>query len=404
MSANDSGQRSEAPTPKRRQEARRRGQIPRSADLVSWVTLGIASFVVPTFIGVVYRRLADYFFIAAQASAVGDHQAALEAARNLTIAVGAMLGIFLAAVAVVAAAGMAVQGGVTLTLQPMKPKWERISIVAGFKRLFGPQSLVDTTKASIRLVVLAALVFFVGVSVVANQLGTTPRPLGSAGQLLAGSLLLVVRLAAVAGIVVGLADYAFQRQRVGRQLKMTKYEVKQENKNTEGDPVIRGRRRSLHARVSRNQMLAAVGDAAVVVVNPTHLAVALAYRGDGVPEVVAKGADDLALRIRERALTAGVPVVESRPLARLLHDHLDIGAEVPPMLYEAVAIVIAFVMRRSATRLPGVVDRLQLPAGTLHRTMVAVNAAEAEAARTERAPTTATDDGGGGVGDGARVG
>jgi flagellar biosynthetic protein FlhB len=111
--------------------------------------------------------------------------------------------------------------------------------------------------------------------------------------------------------------------------------------------------------------LAAVGDASVVVVNPTHVAVALAYRAGAVPKVVAKGGDELARRIRERAFETGVPVVEARPLARILHDLIDVGAEVPAHLYEAVAIVIAFVMRTPATALTGAIRQVNVPASKL---------------------------------------
>ncbi|MEM7339742.1 MAG: EscU/YscU/HrcU family type III secretion system export apparatus switch protein [Actinomycetota bacterium] len=365
MAQKETGQKTEAPTPKRRQEARRRGQIPRSSDLVGWLVLGAASFVLPALSVEVYDALNRYVFLATQALAAGDPGRALAAARAMAVQVGLVMMLFLFGVMATSAAAMAVQGGVTLTAEPLKPKWERISPWAGVKRLVGPQSAVDTAKAIVRLTVLVVLVFTVAVGTVTEQLGTTPRPLGAAGLVLASSLLLIVRLAALAGVVVGLADYAFQRWRVGRQLKMTKHEVKRESKNTEGDPVIRNRRRSLHAQVSRNQMLASVGDASVVVVNPTHYAVALAYNEGGVPKVVAKGADELAFRIRERAFALGVPVVESRPLGRMLHDHLDVGAEIPAELYEAVALVIAFVLRRARFAIGGVVNRVHVPASSL---------------------------------------
>lgn len=366
--SDQAGAKTEQPTPKRRREARRRGQIPRSTDLVGWIAIGVASYVVSPLAGAVHRQLAGYLREATISAASGDTSAAFAAARSMSIGVAGVLGVFLVIMAVTSLTAMVVQGGVTLTLQPLRPKWERLSPLAGFKRVFGPQSLVETAKAVLRLVVVSVLVARVTIDLVGGQLGTTPRPLGAAGILLAGSLLLVVRLAALAGIVIGLGDYAFQRLRVGRQLRMSKYEVKQEARTTDGDPFVRGRRRSLHAQLSRNQMLAAVGDARVVVVNPTHVAVALAYDEGAVPTVVAKGSDDLALRIRERAFAAGVPVVETRPLARILHDMLDVGSEIPPELYEAVAVVIAFVMRRApVSPAAGVVDRVHVPPKALRK-------------------------------------
>ncbi|MEM8926216.1 MAG: EscU/YscU/HrcU family type III secretion system export apparatus switch protein [Actinomycetota bacterium] len=361
----ESAQRSEKPTPKRLREGRRKGQIPRSPDLVGWLTLFIASFIIPRLATEVYDRMTSYVEEAVATVAAGDGNGAMGMAASLSGSVMVAMVVFLSLMFALTAGGLAMQGGVTLTLQPLRPKLERISLKTGFKRLVSAQSLVDTAKAVFRLTAMALLVLQVAVGYITALLGGQSRSLSPAGAELAAALLLVVRLVAFIGIIVGLADYAFQRRKVGKQLKMTKHEVKQETKNTEGDPFIRSRRRSLHMAVNRNQMLAAVGDAAVVVVNPTHVAVALSYQGGGVPTVVAKGGDELALRIRERAFETGVPVVEVRPLARVLHDALDVGAEVPAHLYEAVAIVIAFVMRAPATALDRTIRRVVVPPSKL---------------------------------------
>lgn len=359
--ANDGAQRTEKPTPKRLRDARRKGQIPRSPDLVGWLTLLIASFVIPSFMKTMRGQMADYLATVQQAIGAGEPMAAMAEAGAVVRTTGLVFLPLLAMLAVVTAGGLAVQGGVTLTAEPLRPKLDRISPKAGFKRLVSAQSAVDTAKAMFRLVVLAVLVTQLTVGYIDRYLGGTSRALGPAGVEIGGLLLLLVRLAALMGLVVGMADYAFQRHKIAKQLRMSKHEIKQETRNTEGDPQIRNRRRSLHAKVSSNQMLAAVGEASVVVVNPTHVAVALAYESGDVPTVVAKGGDDLAIRIRERAFDAGVPVVEVRPLARVLHDLLDVGEEVPGHLYEAVAIVIAFVMRAPSVQLDRMVRRLSVP-------------------------------------------
>ena len=272
---------------------------------------------------------------------------------------------FLGLVALVIVIALAAQGGVTLTAEPLRPKFERISPKAGFKRLLSTQSLVDTAKAVLRLVALSLLMWQIMAGEIARFLTGTSRSPVPAGHELGAALLLLVRLAALLGLVVGIGDYAYQRWKVGKQLKMTKDEVKRENKNTEGDPMLRGRRRQIHARVSRNKMLAAVGEASVVVVNPTHISVALSYASGAVPKVVAKGEDELALRIREKAFEAGVPVVECRPLARLLNEVIEVGDEVPAHLYEAVAIVIAFVMRVPESALGRTVRQVTVPLSKL---------------------------------------
>lgn len=345
MAEKSPGQKTEKPTPKRLIEARKEGQIPRSTDLVGWLVVLLASFLVPMLVTQMYDVLATWFWRMSQAAAAGELEAYINESEHLLFGTAIAVMPFLVFVMVVTVAAMATQGGITLTGVPLKPKLNRLSPIAGFKRLFSLQSLLDTAKALLRLIVLGLLVANVAAELTASYLTGTARDLSVVGPQLADTLLDLVRLGALAGVVVGFGDYAFQRRKIGKQLMMSMEDIKQESRSTEGDPMVKGRRRALHAKLSRNQMLSAVSDASVVVVNPTHVAVALRYAPGSVPTVVAKGGDALAAKIRERAFDAGVPVVEARPLARVLFDTLDVGAEVPAAMYEAVAIVIAFIMR-----------------------------------------------------------
>lgn len=363
--AGDSAQKTEKPTPKKLAEARKKGQIPRSPDMIGWLSVLVVSFVLPGQLRSLHRIFVGYFAQFGQAVAAGDLEMEVGSARGLFVDIGLAITPMLLVAFVVTATGLAVQGGVVLSADPLKPKLERISIKSGVKRLVSAQSVVDTIKAVVRLIVLAALVSGIARSALSSHLGAGGVNLGASGRDLGLSLLLLLRLAALAGLLVGVADYAFQRHKMAKQLKMSKHEVKQESRTSDGDPMLRSRRRSIHAQLSRNQMLSAVGDASVVVVNPTHVAVALSYEAGAIPTVVAKGGDELALRIRERAFEAGIPVVEARPLARMLHDDLDVGAEVPAQLYEAVAIVIAFVMRSPQTAFERMVRTVSVPASKL---------------------------------------
>jgi len=170
-------------------------------------------------------------------------------------------------------------------------------------------------------------------------------PLGGVLGSTTGAIITMMRLTAVAGITIGLADYAVARRRTEKQIRMTKDEVKQEAKQTEGDPHMRSAIRSRQIRMSRNRMMADIAQADVVVVNPTHVAVALKYEPHrGAPRVVAKGAGAIAAKIRERASEHRVPMVEDVPLARALHRSCEIGQEVPAELFQAVARVLALVM------------------------------------------------------------
>ncbi len=359
--ADDNGQKTEKPTPKRLAEARRQGQIPRSPDLTGWLVVLVSTWLLPSLVGRLARELRTYMADMAAAVEAHETEAFMMGTGRLIPRLVVAMAPYLALVMVITAVSLAAQGGVTLTGEAMKPKLERLSLRQGVKRLVSTQSAVDTAKAAVRLTVLAALVANASRGLIADYLNGTPRDLSAVGPHLAASLLLIMRAAAFAGVVVGLADYIYQRRKISKRLMMSKEEIKQEARSTEGDPMIKSRRRAIHARLSRNQMLAAVSDASVVVVNPTHVAVALAYAPGRVPRVVAKGGDLLAERIRERAFEAGVPVVEVRPLARVLFDTLDVGAEIPAAMYEAVAIVIAFVMRTPRNRFGRSIRRVNVP-------------------------------------------
>jgi flagellar biosynthetic protein FlhB len=162
------------------------------------------------------------------------------------------------------------------------------------------------------------------------------------------------RVVAVTGLTIAIADYVVVRNKTMKQLKMSKYEIQQEHKQSEGDPHMKAHRRSVAMSMSRNRMMAEVSSADVLLVNPVHVAVALKYEAArGAPRVVAKGAGEVAAKLRERAAEARVPLVQDIPLARALHASCEIGQEVPPQLFTAVARVLAFVMHLSARGVKG---------------------------------------------------
>ena len=347
--AKDAAQKTEKPTPRRLREARQKGQIPRSVDLVQWVTLLAASFVIPhTFAGML-SSIDERLALAMHMAAGGRPGPAFAATISMVGAATLALGSLFAFVVVSSIVGMAAQGGVVLSAHPLKPKWERVSPKAGFKRLFSVQSVMETAKAVTRLAVLAVLVSTTLMAAAETHLFSAGLDLRTSTDVLIDQMLLVLRLAAFGGSAVGLADYGFQRWQAMKRLKMSKQEVKEDQRSSDGDPAIRNRRRSAHAKLSRNQMLRAVADATVIVVNPTHYAVALTYSDDGkAPTMSAKGTDELSWRIRERAALADVPIVESPPLARALHASVEVGDAIPEAFFEAVAIVLAFVLQARA--------------------------------------------------------
>jgi flagellar biosynthetic protein FlhB len=237
-----------------------------------------------------------------------------------------------------------------VTFHPLKPTFSRLNPAKGLKRLVSPRSAWEASKQTARVSLLSLVAWktvsgFVPVATAAGPLSST-----AIASLVATRALGLVRQ--VAGIGLGLAvlDYVIQYRKISRQLRMTRHEVREETKSTEGNPYVRGAIRRRQRQMARNRMIAAVAGADAVVLNPTHFAVALRYvRGRGAPKVVAKGTDFLALRIREEATAHRVPLVEDPPLARALYVACELEQEIPTEMYEAVARLLTFIYSLKAT-------------------------------------------------------
>jgi len=334
----------EAPTPKRKREARRDGTLARSGEIVTWAQMLAAGILIPLTVGQGAKTMAGVM------NQVGIEVARPDATTAISL-LGSALWRGILAIAPLALGMMAIgvvgnfaQTGLALSGKALKPKFDRISPKKGIKRLLSPHSAWEAGKAALKLLVLTA-VAWPGIA----HLGTA---LAGGGQLsstqvltlVASSTMALVRSTALAGLALAAVDYGFQRRRVRKQIMMTKQEVKEEYKQSEGDPMTRSRIRQRQVEMSRNRMMAAVATASVVVVNPTHIAVALEYRAErGAPRVVAKGQGHIAARIRAEAEKHGVPIVRDVPLARTLHSACKLGQAIPADLYQAVARLLAFV-------------------------------------------------------------
>lgn len=339
--------RTEKPTPKRRQKARRDGTVARSPEVSAWVGLFVVTLALPAIFRLAAARIESVMSLAlvtaahpSPAGAVRVLEAGLRAVL-VAIALPALIGVALALVLGVA------QVGLHWSPAALRPRLSRLNPAAGLRKLVSPTSLFGLAKDTVKL----AVVGFVGYRAVVGELrlsaAAPPAALGGVVVDLGGVVRSALRLMALAGVVLALADYAWQRHETEKSLKMTKQEVKDETKQAEGDPAVKGRIRGRQRALARRRMMAAVARADVLVVNPTHVAVALSYdpASGNAPRVVAKGADELAARLREVALAHGVPVVADPPLARALHSACEIDVEIPPALYAAVARVLAFVYR-----------------------------------------------------------
>ncbi len=343
-------------------DARRDGQVPRSRDLGHLAVLGLGTLVLISLAPMLVQRAREMLSsgLRFDSRSLLQPDAMLQSLLQLVLQLlwlvlpmGA-LGL-LAAVA----AGL-LSGGWNLTFKPLQPKFSKLNPLTGLPRLLAPTQLVESLKACL----LAAILLVIGGFYVRQHLGEftqlsiqpLPTALASSGDLLRGGLILMLLALALFAVI----DVPLQRWRLGQQLKMSHSEVKQEFKNAEGNVEVKAKIKQRMRQMARSRMLAAVPAADLVVMNPSHYAVALKYDEAtmAAPKVVAKGTDLLALRIRDIAAEHKVPVLQAPPLARALYAHSEIDHEVPTVLFGAVAQVLAWVYQlRAAAAASGAAGR-----------------------------------------------
>lgn len=348
--ADDLGERTELPTPRRLTEARNRGQVAKSQDLSAAVDLIGGFLLIIALAGMLASGFAKVMQRVLAGEAPGDPVRAEALVDTIRWAAGeaAMMGIpFLLLMGLVAFIGQITQVGVLFTLYPLKPKGDRLNPIAGLKRMFSRRNLVKTLvnaiKLTLVLLVLSGVLYFQ-----VTRLSSLPSlPLWMAVDQAARLIVELCLWLLLVLLVLGLIDYFYQKWQHQQDLKMTKHDVKDERRQMEGDPEMKAHRFRFAQQIAMQRIQNAVPKADVVVSNPTHYAVALGYdaRTMHAPKVVAKGADFLALRIRQVARMHGVPVVERPPLARALYGGVEVGQEIRPEHYEAVAEILAFVYR-----------------------------------------------------------
>jgi flagellar biosynthesis protein FlhB len=343
------GEKTEQATPQKLKKAKREGQIGRSQDVGAWFGMLAASIMLPKTLGAAIDHGRELFERVPQVIADPEPAEALAMLRQAGMGAAWAVLPLAATLMVVGVASAGAQGGIRIATKLFVPKFSRLNPLPGIKRMFGPQALWELIKAVVKTSVLAAVLYTTTKDRIPTLMTAGQLPLGSLLAVVKDAVLGLVRAAAVAGIVMAAADYFVVRRRTGKQLRMTKQEVKQEYKNSEGDPQVKAQIRSRQMQMARNRQMADVPTADVVLVNPTHVAVALRYDATkGAPRVIAKGQGEIAIKIRELALEHRVPMVQDMPLARALYASSDIGAEISADFYGAVAKVLAFVMSLKA--------------------------------------------------------
>jgi flagellar biosynthesis protein FlhB len=349
------GEKTEKATPKKRREAREKGQVARSSDLQGAVVLMVGVVALGYAGPGLVQRMADVMrgaILQTQDPGIVSKQGIgvlMSTAGQAALLAVAPIALACVLAGVAASVGMV---GFKPSGKALKPDFRRMNPVTGAKNIFGPNAIVETAKSLAKVGVVAAIVAVALLPRLAEfggMVGISPTDFGA---ILATDMGSLVKRAAFAYLFIGIADFAWQKRRTEKSMRMDKQEVRDEAKNQDLPAEVRGMIRRRQMEASRKRMMANVPTADVVVTNPTHYSVALRYdptRGDA-PEVVAKGKGIVALRIRELAAEHGVPVIPDPPLARGLYASVEIGHLIPEEFFGAVAAVLAFVYRTAARR------------------------------------------------------
>lgn len=349
------GEKTEQPTPQRRREARERGQVARSTDLNTAVVLLSVFIALALMADLVFSstKQLNEGVIGSMASVRINMDTLPKYALTGLLYLARFMAPLLGVVVTLALLSNLVQVGVVFTSKPLEPDLNRINPVKGLQRIFSIRSLVRFGMSLTKLLIIGSVLVYTAWGELGNLFSMFESDIET---IISYSGYVVFLLGIRTGIVmllIAILDYLYQRWEMERELKMTRQELKDELKRMEGDPKIRERRKALQRQLAMQRMMAAVPEAEVVITNPTELAVALGYEEDkmNAPQVLAKGADFMAARIREEAAKAGVPIVEKKPLAQAIYKACEVGDDIPPDLYQAVAEVLAYVYEISG-RMP----------------------------------------------------
>ncbi len=347
------GEKTEEPTAKKLTDARKEGQVAKGKDLTASVMLLVLFMVLRFTVGNIGERIIECFN--KNYTLIGDlfdsmhgefnMQYSIQVLRTTALDMLLILLPFFAVGFIVAIVIEIVQVKWKPTSKPLKPKLSKFNPINGVKRLFSVKTLVNLLKQIAILVIIGIVVYNKLKGRMADIYKLYDIPLTAAIELLADIIFDIGTVICVIYLVIGVIDYVYEKRKFKKDMMMTKQEVKDEWKNTEGSPEVKQKQRQKMAEVSRRRMMQAVPEADVVITNPTHFAVALKYEQNKgkAPVVVAKGEDYLAARIKEAARENNVEIVENKPLARMLYYNVELDEEIPPELYQAVAEVLAFV-------------------------------------------------------------
>ncbi len=342
-------EKTEPATPKRRREAREKGQIPKSRELVTALLLIVVFWSIKTFanwiFGDLMRVVQDGFVFPKDLDSEFTIVNMTVISFKKILAFGKIMAPILAAAVLVSLIANYMQVGVIFTIKPLTPNLNKLNPLEGFKRLFSRNASVEFLKSLFKIVIIGYFIYdylFKNYIVIPDLIG---MDLKQTSQYIADALYNIGIRAGVVLFILAVFDFTFQYFEHERTLKMTKQEIKDEYKQTEGNPQIKGRIREKQRAMAMKRMMSEVPKADVIITNPTHFAIAIKYDAEvsEAPLVIAKGKDLIAKQIREKALEHKIPIVENPPLAQTLFKTVEIGQSIPSDLYKAVAEVLAYV-------------------------------------------------------------
>jgi flagellar biosynthetic protein FlhB len=347
--SSDKASKTEKPTPKKIKDSRKKGQVGKSPEVSAWTTTFAMTLLLPWTFSQAQELL--YRLAARVGDLIENPDPGLALALWGDGMRGALLAVAPMALILMTLGVLAnlVQVGVVLSPQALKPKFKQLNPLPGIKRMFGAKTAWNACKEVIKLFVLGAMAYYSLSGFIPLLVNPGGLALVTVLESVAGAAMSFLRNAAGLGLLLAAADYAMQKRQHLKELRMSLQDIKDEYKQADGDPQMKGMIRQRQLSMSRNRMMADIATADVVLVNPTHVAVALRYDPlGGAPRVVAKGSGVIAAKIRERADEHRVPMVRDVPLARALHQACEIGEEIPAELYGAVAQVLAFIFSLKA--------------------------------------------------------
>jgi len=345
----DSGEKTEEATPKKKSEAKKKGQVAKSKELSSTFTLvtstvlmiTLGAYILGSLKGIMTLFLNNYLTLNLSENTFKTVQLVS------LMRFGLIIFPIVVPIMIMGIVASLMQSGFIFTNEPLKPDLKKLNPISGFKKIFSTRSLVDLVK-NLAIVTTIALVAYDFIK--SNYLDIMKYGSLKIEAILSifGSLVVNIFFKiSIIMLIISISDYAYQRYKHNKDLKMSMQEIKEEYKQQEGDPQIKSKIRQKQREMASSRMMQAVPDATVVITNPTHLAIAIKYEqgGEGAPIVVAMGADNVAIKIKEIASESDVPIIENKPLARLIYKELDIGSEIPADMYQAVAEILAVVYK-----------------------------------------------------------